>query len=98
MGFGFLVARFGLFLQQISKIEHLTAVSATGFSRWMGTILVILGAAVNLLAAARHPEFLRQFAQSELERPIASIFEIGLAIVLAVVGIAMAVYLVIVRV
>ncbi|MGE3317032.1 MAG: YidH family protein [Planctomycetaceae bacterium] len=97
MGFGFLVARFGLFLQQISQIEHLTSVGATGFSRWMGTVLVILGSAVNVLAAARHREFLRQFSETDLGRLRTSLFETGLAIVLSLVGISMAVYLVTVQ-
>ncbi len=98
MGFGFLVARFGLFLRQLVAVEQLPAKSSTGFSLWMGTALVLIGVAVNLCAAARHLEFLRNFSTSELGRPRRSVFELILALFLAALGLAMAIYLVTVEV
>lgn len=94
MGFGFLVARFGLFLKHLSAIEEWSHIRASGFSVWMGTALVLVGVAVNLFAAFRHTQLMRQFTRSHLGRPAASLFEIGLSLVLAVLGVTMAGYLV----
>ncbi len=38
MGFGFVVARFGLFLQQLAAIEH--SQQSYGVSLWFGTALI----------------------------------------------------------
>ena len=67
------------------------------FSVWIGTALVLIGVAVNLLAALHHVRLVR-----ELNRGIASFdrpsrLAISVALVLGVVGIAMAVYLAFVR-
>lgn len=98
MGFGFLVARFGLFLQQISALRGLPEVPRSGFSLWIGTAMVLLGVAMNFFAAARHVEFLRRFTASELSHPGRSLFEIALSITLGLLGLIMAAYLVLVRV
>src|SRR5262245_39540319 len=58
MGFGFLVARFGLFLREMAAI-HSERGQGTGMSLWLGTTMVGLGVAVNLLAAWHHLPFLR---------------------------------------
>lgn len=97
MGFGFLVARFGLFLQQISAMKGLPEVTSSGFSLWIGTAMVLLGVAMNVFAAARHYEFLRSFTASELSSPARSLFEIVLSVLLAVLGLIMAAYLVRIR-
>lgn len=96
MGFGFLVARFGLFLRHLAAVEHVVNVRHTSFSLWMGTTLVIIGVMVNAYAAFRHHQFARNF-RSELSRPKHSLFEIALAMALAMFGVTMAAYLVIVE-
>ena len=37
MGFGFVVARFGLFLQQLQFVQHASAAPNHGLSLWFGT-------------------------------------------------------------
>jgi len=96
MGFGFLVARFGLFLRHLAAIDHDVSTRHTGFSLWMGTSLVIVGVVVNIYAALRHHQFARDF-RSDLSRPKHSLFEIALAMILAILGLTMAGYLVIVE-
>jgi len=54
MGFGFVVARFGLFLRELAAVPGLPPQKHTGVSLWMGTTLVVLGVAVNLAAAVLH--------------------------------------------
>src|SRR5213080_4231415 len=64
MGFGFVVARFGLFLRELAAAGG-PAHPSTGFSAWIGTALVILGVVVNLLAAAEHRRLLRSLDRRE---------------------------------
>lgn len=94
MGFGFLVARFGLFLRQLAAIQHTAPRPGSGYSLWMGTALVLIGVMVNIFAAYRYIEFSQQFSQSELGRPRAYLFETGLAVALALFGVLMAIYLI----
>jgi putative membrane protein len=54
MGFGFVVERFGLFLQVVAKAP-LSPVHR-GFSLWIGVTLLILGAVANIISIV---QFLR---------------------------------------
>ncbi len=96
MGFGFVVARFGLFLRELSVTAQ-PVPQTPHFSVWIGTALVLIGVVVNLLAAAHHMRLVRDLNRgvASFERP--SAMAISVAVVLAVVGIAMAVYLAFVR-
>jgi putative membrane protein len=96
MGFGFVVARFGLFLRELSVTAQ-PAPQTTHFSVWAGTALVMIGVAVNLLAALHHVRLVRDLNRgiTSFNRP--STLAIGVALVLAAVGIAMAIYLAFVR-
>ncbi|MGA2408786.1 MAG: DUF202 domain-containing protein [Candidatus Binataceae bacterium] len=96
MGFGFVVARFGLFLREVALTTHSIPLRSTGFSLWVGTALFLLGVVVNLTAAARHVGLIGRLNRgADIGRP--SIGAIGIAITLAVLGLAMAVYFVLTR-
>jgi len=41
MAFGFVVARFGLFLQRLQIIQQVPAAQPLGISRWFGTALIV---------------------------------------------------------
>ena len=93
MGFGFVVARFGAFLSMMSVQQHLPTPKQTGVSLAVGVTLVILGAAVNLLAAVGHFHTMRR-----LERGLPLKFRpvslgIIVAFVLVLLGGCMAMYL-----
>ncbi len=96
MGFGFVAARFGLFLRELSVTTQ-PVPQTTHFSVWAGTALVLIGVAVNLLAALHHVRLVRDLNRgiTSFNRP--STLAIGVALLLAAVGIAMAVYLAFVR-
>src|SRR5471030_2002135 len=51
MGFGFVVARFGLFLREMATMRDVPPQSHSGLSLSVGTTLVILGVVVNILAS-----------------------------------------------
>ena len=91
MGFGFMVARFGLFLHEIAFARGEATSRGTG-SLWAGTALVLLGVLVNVYAAAAHVRFSRRFKAGE-PIPTSSGFGIVLASSLAAIGLMMAVYL-----
>jgi putative membrane protein len=93
MGFGFVVARFGLFLREIAAVGHDPGHSSTGLSLWIGIALVLLGIAVNLLAAVQHSRFLRRLERGESYRPPRRSLGIAVSVVLAVLGVGMTVYL-----
>jgi len=93
MGFGFVVARFGLFLQQF----ELPATSSYGLSLWFGTALIFVGVLVNIVSASSHIRLLRQLEQGKEPRSQASTLAIILACFLAIVGLSMAIYLISVR-
>src|SRR5271154_6205729 len=90
MGFGFVVARFGLFLQQVRIVEPTLQSRSYGLSIWFGTALIAAGVLVDIFATWNHVRLVRQLNRGEIgfTRPASG------AIALALVGIAMAIYLI----
>ncbi len=97
MAFGFVVARFGLFLQQFQIIEHASRTRSSGLSLWIGTALIAAGVFVNLVSAWHHAKLVRQLDRGETDRPHPARQAVVIAVFLALVGIAMAIYVVKVR-
>ena len=97
MGFGFVVARFGLFLQQLRLIDHAASTGSYGVSLWFGTALIFVGVVVNLSSAWRHVRMVRQLDEGDSSYSRSLTQPIVTAIFLALVGLAMAIYLVSVR-
>ena len=95
MGFGFVVARFGLFLRELEAAQHIQRHSGHGVSLWLGIALVVLGVILNLAALVRYRRYLRQIAQGILPdaRPW---METAVAVALALLGLVAVVYLLIV--
>ena len=97
MGFGFVVARFGLFLRELRLNDLHLPSHATGLSLWVGTTLVALGVVVDLSAAAHHVRLIRELRSGTWKPGRISTATILVACLLAAVGIAMVLYLVLVR-
>ena len=93
IGVGFAVARFGLFLREFQATQPLARVHSTGLSKWSGIALVALGVIVNVSAALRHIQLVRQLRAGTWE-PTVSTGGVLLSLVLAAIGVAMAVWLV----
>ena len=94
MGFGFVVARFGLFLQQLRLLEHTASAPSYGLSLWFGTALIALGVIVNLLSAWNHLRLVKELNRGDSPPPRPSTQAVLVALLLALVGLAMAIYLV----
>ncbi len=93
MGFGFVVARFGIFLKEVQLTTHESITKPTGFSVGFGTTLVLIGVWMNLVAAFQHIRTIEKIRNGEpLNRP--SRVAIAIAVILAATGVAMAIYLV----
>ena len=97
MGFGFVVARFGLFLQQLQIAEHAPSIQSYGHSLWFGTALIGAGVAVNLLSGWHHLRLVRMMDQGEVARPQTTSLAVAASLFLALVGLAMAIYLISLR-
>jgi putative membrane protein len=94
MGFGFVVARFGLFLQMV-QISNVTLPQKTlGLSLWFGTALIVAGVAALAFATWRYMRLVRDFSRGEetFRQPVNS--AVAIAMLLAIIGAAMAIYLV----
>src|SRR5260370_1797847 len=94
MGFGFVVARFGLFLQQLLAIRNLPSVRSYGLSLWLGTALIAAGVIINVISAWHHSRLIRELRRGELPPPRPLTLAVTLALCLAIVGLAMAIYVV----
>lgn len=98
MGFGFVVARFGLFLQQLQLVQHTSAVPKQALSLWFGTALIAVGVAVFVLSAWHHVRLVQELNHGEPVASRPSAHAVAIALFLALVGLAMAIYLISVRV
>ena len=97
MGFGFVVARFGLFLQVLQSGQSGVPARPYGLSFWFGTGLIVLGVAVNVFCAWNHIRLVHELERGgpAVHRP--STLAVAVAVILAALGLAMAVYLISVR-
>lgn len=94
MGLGFVLARFGLFLQEFNRIEPGFPARSYGISLWIGVVLILLGVAVCLLSVLRHLRMLKQLQAGDslyLHRPR---LVVGVAAALVILGLVMAGYLI----
>ena len=99
MGIGFAVSRFGLFLRQVTAAEsHLpTNIHTTGLSLWSGVALVALGVIVTVSSALRHVQLIHQLSTGTWQPGRVSRDALILGLVLAAIGVGMAIYLMLVR-
>jgi putative membrane protein len=93
MGFGFVVARFGLFPQALQITRGDPAAQGHGFSPWIGTAFIAVGVAVNLLSILRHVRMVGELNRGQVTSRGFSQQAVLLALFLALGGIAMAIYL-----
>ena len=94
MGFGFVVARFGLFLQQLELLQHTSVAKSYGLSLWFGTALIAAGVLVNGFAGWRHIKLVRELDRGDTSHSSSAAQAVAVALFLALVGLAMAIYLV----
>ena len=96
MGFGFVVARFGIFGDE----PHITQQTLSGqpheFSLWFGVALIALGVVVNFFSARRFMRLAGELKRGQFVHRSLSKQGVVVASFLALLGIAMAIYLLLV--
>ncbi|MBS2032917.1 MAG: DUF202 domain-containing protein [Deltaproteobacteria bacterium] len=96
MGFGFVVAKFGLFLRRLEQLQ-LPQVQlperGTAYSVWIGLSLVLVGVAVNVLSALRYRRLLITLRTGEASQAPEPRLAFYVALVMAAVGVGIALYL-----
>ena len=96
MGFGFVVARFGIFLEALQISQARIVTGSHRFSLGAGTALIGVGVVVNLYAAKRHSHLVEELNRSGTARPSSGQAAM-VALFLALVGLAMGIYLILIR-
>lgn len=89
MGFGFVVARFSLLLKNLIHATTPSFLETPGTSLWIGTLLVILGVAVNIAAGVKYGREIENLKNGR--QILASKWSLGrlTSLFLAVLGIVM---------
>jgi putative membrane protein len=95
MGFGFLIARFAFWIREYSALEGGASRFANNHSiaPWLGFGMVIVGVYVCVTAAIRHRNYVRALQDGVANPPLNLKSTLAVAGVLAMVGLAMAVQL-----
>jgi putative membrane protein len=95
MGFGFVVARFGLFLAELRVAQDGGAAAPPHrYSLWFGTAVIVVGVDMNLSAIRRYLRLVGELNRGQLADHRPSQEAVLLALLLALVGVAMALYLI----
>jgi putative membrane protein len=89
MAFGFVVARFGLFLRMLAGPG--AAPPETRLSSWLGAALVALGVAATLGGAVQYQRYCRALPPEDRPSPGSGLLASGLAWALAAIGVLLAV-------
>jgi uncharacterized protein (DUF302 family)/uncharacterized membrane protein YidH (DUF202 family) len=97
MGFGFVVARFALFLQQVQISQHSPSVRTYGMSLWFGTTLIAAGVVVNLFSAWHHARLVKRMDRGQTAGSHSLSLAFATCLFLAIVGIGMTIYLISIR-
>jgi putative membrane protein len=93
MGFGFVVARFGIFLRELAGAGNGAGGRYPGLSLAIGTALVMLGVSVNLLAALQHHRIVQRL--NRRQSYLAPRWSLGIiaSVVLSILGLVIVGYL-----
>ncbi len=93
---GFVVARFGLFLQLLSAQMHSDAANQahSGSSAVLGVLFVVVGAIAILIATVQHRRFVSTLPQIDLPAKYNRAFAVALSALIGVLGLLLAAYLI----
>jgi putative membrane protein len=88
MAFGFVVARFGLFLRLL-RPETGQPLSTGGVSPYLGAMLVVIGVVAVSAGTKRYREFCRLLGRSSLPSPHAEVLPLIMGWSLAALGVVL---------
>lgn len=91
---GFVVARFGLFVQLLSlQLQPHPPGTSSSISAGLGITFVVVGSLAILIAAVQHGRFVATLSPPDLPAAYSRSVAVALSLVVAALGIALAVYL-----
>jgi putative membrane protein len=93
LAFGFVVARFGIFLRQVA-LGGVAPAGGPGVSLYAGLGLVGTGVAVCIVSAIRHTRYIRAIDAGRFRGSFSFTFAFALVALLSLVGVTLAVLLV----
>ena len=96
MGFGFLVAHFGIFGDEPHMTQHASGVHIHELSLWFGAALIAIGVTVNLYSARRYVLLVGELNRGQFVHRSLSKQGVIVALFLALLGIAMTIYMILV--
>lgn len=94
MAFGLVVAQFELFADERQITQHTSGAYPHGPSLWFGTALVAIGVTVHLLSAWRYTRLVGELSRGQFVHRSVSKQGVFVALFLALLGIAMTIYLI----
>jgi putative membrane protein len=94
MGFGIVLAHFGIFAGEPQLTQHASAVEPLDLSPWFGAALIAIGVTVNLFSARRYMRLVDELNRGQFVHRSVSKQGVVVAMFLALLGIAMATYLI----
>jgi len=94
MALGFVIARFGLFLQLLAlQSSTVRPHSSTAFSALLGIAFVLAGALASLVATVQHRRFAATLPLADLPRSYSGAFGIAFGFLMSLAGLVLALYL-----
>jgi putative membrane protein len=93
MGFGFIVAKFGMFLRALPGAAPPGDGSSKLWSTIFGVALIMLGTIVAIMAALEHRVVIRRIEADEPYRPNRWSFGMLFTLLFCVIGVMMTVYI-----
>jgi putative membrane protein len=94
MGFGFLIARFALWLREYGVAGSSRPQAPPQMSTWLGLLMVCVGVAVCVMAAVRYRGYVKALQRGETNPSIRSGTSLLVAAALALVGLAITVHII----
>jgi putative membrane protein len=93
MAFGFVIARFGLFLRAMEVSRDVPPIEPLALSMPLGVAFVLTGVLVNVVSTWQHVRYIHGLNRDSLPVGSPSRLAIALALVVALAGLVMASYL-----
>ncbi|MHB1678007.1 MAG: YidH family protein [Sulfuriferula sp.] len=93
MAFGFVVERFGIFLHMLAPQSQASMTRGTSF--WLGLSFILLGAVLAVLSVIQYKKIFATFEPTEIPDGYWVNLSVFATLVLALLGFAMATYLII---
>lgn len=94
MALGFMIARFGLFLQLLAlQSPGARAQGSTALSAALGIAFVLAGALASLVATVQHRRFVATLPLADLPKSYSGAFGAAFGLFIGAIGIVLAIYL-----